>query len=83
MILDAAQIKEIILTNPNKSIVDKARLNNKKLRMHLYGEGMDGEISNIPGHEGDELKSLRKKYAKSNRDLFARMSRPIDKVFSV
>lgn len=82
MTLTPEQIKTIITTNPNKDLVTKANLNAKKLRMHLYGEGLDGEIKDIDGHEKEELKKLRKKYAKSNKDLFSRLSRPIDKVFS-
>ncbi|MBP7398175.1 MAG: hypothetical protein KA954_01220 [Chitinophagales bacterium] len=50
--------------------------------MHIYGEGLKEEISTIDGHEKPELYEIRKKYAKSNRDLFARESRPIDKIFS-
>jgi len=82
MILDITAIQDIILNNPNKDLVTKAKLNNKKLRMHIYGEGLANEIAAIDGHEKEELKNLRKKYAKSNKDLFARMARPIDKVFS-
>jgi hypothetical protein len=82
MILTPEQIRNIITTNPNKDLVIKAQQNSKKLRMHLYGDGLDGEIKDIDGYEKPELRALRKKYAKSNKDLFARLSRPIDKVFS-
>lgn len=82
MILDITQIKEILLKNPNKGLIDAAKLNNKKLRMHLYGEGLKHEIHPIDGHEKETLTNLRKKYAKSNKDLFARLGRPIDKVFT-
>lgn len=82
MILDIKQIKNIILNNPNKALIDLAKANNKKLRMHLYGEGLKDVITAIAGHEKDDLRLLRQKYAKSNKDLFTRLARPIDKVFT-
>lgn len=82
MILNPIQIKDIVLNNPNKTLVQAAQKASKKLRMHLYGEGLDGEITCIDSHEKEVLLNLRKKYAKSNKDLFSRLSRPIDKVFT-
>lgn len=82
MILTTDQIKEIVIKNPNKALVDKAKTDSKKLRMHIYGENLKTEITSIKGHESNILNDLRKRYAKSNKDLFARWFRPIDKVFS-
>jgi hypothetical protein len=82
MILTENQIKEIILTNPNKDLVNKGVKYNKTLRMHMYGEGLEGHMDQIEGFEKDQLKKLRVKYTRSNKDLFSRLGRPIDKVFS-
>lgn len=82
MTLDEQSIKEIILNNPNKGLVQRGQEMNRKLRMHLYGENMDKYLEIIEGYEGKGLNSLRQRYAKSNKALFTRISRPIDKVFS-
>jgi hypothetical protein len=82
MILTPEQITDIILHNPNKDLVTKGRKYNKIMRLHIYGEGMDSHLSTISGFETPALKELRTKYSKNNKDLFARLIRPIDKVFS-
>jgi len=82
MILDQTQIAAIIKDNPgNKRIVD-GRNYSKKMRRHIYGEGMDTYFESITGFERDSLKELRVKYSKSNKDLFSRLGRPLDKVFT-
>lgn len=82
MILREDQIKSIILENPNRDYVAKGRRYNKLLRMHLYGEGLKDNLDKIDGYETKELADLKVKYARSNKDVFARLKRPIDKVFS-
>jgi hypothetical protein len=82
MILDIQSIKDIILNNPNKDMVAKSVSINKKLRTHLFGEGLTEHIKKIAGKEYEHDHVLRKQYSKSNKDLFARLGRPIDKVFS-
>jgi hypothetical protein len=82
MILTPDQIKNIILSNPNKELVNQAKLYSKELRTHIYGENLSAKITTIDGFEKEGLKELRAKYAKSNKDLFGRLGRPVDKVFS-
>jgi hypothetical protein len=82
MIYGEDAIKQIILTNPNKAMLDAARVKSKKLRMHIEGEGLDEYIEGMPYFEKAELLKIRKKYARSNRDLFDRLFRQRDKVFS-
>lgn len=82
MILDQIQIRDIILNNPGKDLVSKGTDYTKQLRMHMYGEGLDLHLKQIEGFEKDQLKKLRVMYTRSNKDLFARLGRPIDKVFS-
>lgn len=77
-----AEIKAIILNNPNKDRINAGRKYSKELRMHMYGEDLEGHFEMIKGFEALSLKELRVKYAKSNKDLFSRLARPIDKVFS-
>ena len=84
MILSAQQIVDIILENPGLARVNKGVAYSKKLQAHLYGKDIDTleALNQIDGFERPSLKTLRAKYAKSNKDLFARLSRPLDKIFS-
>jgi len=82
MVLSYPQIKSIILDNPNKALIQKGVDYNKAMRMHLYGENLTGALTTIDGMESATLQTLRVKYAKSNKDLFARLGRNCDKVFS-
>lgn len=82
MILTLADIQQIVKENPGKQRVQKGVEYSKKLRRHIYGEGLEQHIQLITGYEKEEMKELRKKYCRSNKDLFSRLGRPIDKVFS-
>ena len=82
MILSQSQIRNVIIDNPNKDLVSRGVEYNKKLRLHMYGDGLEKGTEMIDGYEKRELRDLRAKYCRSNKDLFARLSRPIDKVFS-
>lgn len=82
MILDEQQIRELIVNNPGKARVLKGQQYSNKLCRHLYGKNLDSYLEQIDGFERPSVLNLRKKYAKSNKDLFARLSRPLDKVFT-
>lgn len=82
MILSTTDITRIVKDNPGEKRIQAAREYSSTMRMHLYGENLDDHIETITGYEGTGGRSLRAKYAKSNKDLFARVGRPIDKVFS-
>lgn len=82
MILEHNQLKDIVLNNPNQALVLAGVKKNKRLRMHMYGEGLDTHLEVIKGFEKDWVKELRVKYTRSNKDLFSRLGRPEDKVYS-
>lgn len=82
MILTLPDIVDVLKTNPGAVMLREAREYNKRLRLHMYGEGMEEELANIKGFERDHVADLRRKYAKSNKDLFTRLSRPLDKIFT-
>ncbi len=82
MILSEGQIKDLILNNPGKARVNKGRQYSAKLRRHIYGTGLESYFEQIPGHERPPILALRSKYSKSNKDLFSRLARPLDKVFT-
>ena len=82
MILSNAEILNILKERPNKDIVDEAQKTAALIRMHVLGIGLDEYIVRINSFENDDQYAVRKKYGRSNRDLFERLCRPIDKVFS-
>lgn len=82
MILSPTDIVRIIKENPGKQQIASARSASKRLRLHLYGEGLDTHLQEIPGFEAKSMRNVRAKYAKSNKDLFSRLTRPVDKVFT-
>lgn len=83
MILSLPQIKEILSSRPNQGLLQKATMQSALLRRHIYGGNLkSASITEIKGYEKEEMRELRDKYAKSNKDLFSRLARPIDKVFS-
>lgn len=82
MILQPSDIKTILTENPSRSLLTQAVEYSKDMRVHLYGENLEARLTVIDGFEDKALQKLRVKYAKSNKDLFARLSRPLDKVFS-
>jgi len=82
MILSETDIRNIIVNNPNKALVDAGKKYNKEMRKHFYGDMLSTSLEVIEGYEKNALHALRVTYAKSNKDLFNRLSRPIDKVFS-
>lgn len=82
MILDNAQIKNIITNRPNKKLITAAQAYTKKLLMHIKGIGLDEYIEQVTTFEKEDVIKIRKKYAVSNKAIFSRIHRPIDKVYS-
>ena len=82
MILAKDDIQKIIVDNPGAKRIKEAIDYSKTLKRHMYGDKLDGHWSMIDGFEDKAMLTVRKKYSKSNKDLFARLSRPIDKVFT-
>lgn len=82
MILTETEIRKIVLENPGQALIAKGREYSEKLRRHIYGAGLDSYFKQIDSFERPTLLNLRKQYSKSNKDLFSRLGRPLDKVFS-
>ncbi|MBO9151919.1 hypothetical protein ACFOTA_06860 [Chitinophaga sp. GCM10012297] len=82
MNLRTVDIKRILKERPNAAIVDEGKRMNKKLAVHIAGIGMSTYLEKINTFENDDQKAIRQKYARSNVDLFERIGRPIDEVFS-
>jgi hypothetical protein len=81
MILSVPELVEAV-KNPNKAIIAEGETYSKKLRMHINSAGIEAHIEQVEKMERPALFAVRKKYTKGNKPLFARMSRPIDKVWS-
>lgn len=82
MILDLQQIKYVIIKNPNRDLVIAGQEKCKELRMHMYGEGLEHHLKIINGFEKQWVRKLRVEYTRSNKDLFSRLGRPEDNVYS-
>jgi hypothetical protein len=82
MIYAFEQIRDIILNNPNKPIIDKGRAMCDKYMLHLYGRGMASAIKHCKHFVNDDLYKVQKEYAVSNVDLFGRILQQEDMVFT-
>lgn len=76
------ELQDIFLQNPLAAQLNEARSQSKRLALHITGIGMKTAIETMDEFETEQKKNLRQKYSRSNRDIFARLHRPIDKVFS-
>src|ERR1041384_6068845 len=82
MKLTLTEIKGILDKRPNQSLIRVAKNMNKILSVHITGLGKDEYLSKIETFENSDQEKLRKRYARSNEDLFERVLRPLDKVFT-
>lgn len=82
MILEDQDIINLLSVNPIMDLLDSARKKSAILNLHITGDGMKNAVETMPYFEDEQRKNLRQKYARSNRDIFSRLHRPIDKVFT-
>jgi hypothetical protein len=82
MILQPGDILSILKNKPNASVVQTSRAQSLRLTAHVTGIGNDTLLEKLTGLENEEQLNLRKKYSRSNKDIFARIHRPEDKIFS-
>lgn len=79
---EIGQIKKIILDNPNKKLIEKAREWRKSLMRHGYGLDVSGGLRRDQYFENSEIYTSRSEHPVSNRDLFARLLQQEDMIFS-
>ena len=53
------QIKDIIIRNPNKKLLEGAQATRKKLMMHLYGQGMSECLERMEYFENEDIHKAR------------------------
>jgi len=79
MILTTDQILDKI-ENPHPTI-EVLKKEHGELLMHVHGIGVTDYLKQVEGLESDIKIELRKRLARSNKDLFADILRPTDKIF--
>jgi len=80
MPLSLQELKRIV-EKPNPYF-KKLRDEQSKLEMHVTGKGMTSYIEKIESFEDQQQIDLRKKYTKSNKDVFKSLLSPLEKIFS-
>jgi hypothetical protein len=76
------QIKNIVIQNQNKGLIDAGKKQADKLMLHLHGVGMEGALNRFDYFENPDLYAERKKYTISNKDLFGRLLQQEDMIFT-
>lgn len=79
---DLAKLLEIFKNNPMALFLIAARKASAMLNMHITGVDFRQAITQMDEFETEQKKNLRQKYSRSNKDVFARLHRPIDKIFT-
>lgn len=82
MILTNSELLKVLTKRPNKKLIDFGQEQRKKARMHLYGVGMSEHLTMIEGFEKPWMQQIRVKYVQSNKDMLARVTKPITKIFT-
>ncbi len=81
MTLSNNQVKEIILGGVSPEIL-LSRKNSRELNSHFTGKGSLEVLEKLDSYETQGQKILREKLHKSNRSVFAFLTRPTDKIFT-
>lgn len=71
----------LYLKNPDPRILE-AKKNHQQYLVHVHGIGVAEYLQKIEGLESEEKFELRKRLARSNKDLFSTLFRHADKIFS-
>lgn len=79
---DIAKLLILFKTNPMALFLMAARKASAMLNMHITGINFREAITQMDEFETEQKKNLRQKYSRSNKDVFARIHRPIDKIFT-
>lgn len=82
MILTFDQIKEYIKHPVNKQNIKIAKEKHGVYNMHVNGVDVKEYLTPINGYENADQKKLRDELARSNKDIYARILQPTNKVFT-
>lgn len=81
-VIPFSQIQQIIKLNPNKELIANARDCANHLMMQVFGVGLDDSLPKYGYFESDAIHAERKQGAISNQDLFERILKREEMVFS-
>lgn len=81
-IYNIEQIGNIINERPNKRRVEAAKRYNKKLMMHLHGRDIKSALKRMAYFENTAIYKHRSEYAMSNVDMFERVLREEEQIFT-
>lgn len=81
MVLTDTQILSYIQNPNNDSMADYVK-SHDKLNMFANGKGIEDYIIQIQGLETKDKAELRKRFARSTKDVISKILRPTDKVYS-
>lgn len=76
------ELSKIFELNPLLLHLTECRKQSARLSIHITGDNLKSAIETMDEFETEQKKNLRQKYSRSNKDIFCRIHRPIDKVFS-
>lgn len=76
------QIQQIIKLNPNKQLISNAKTVANNLMMQVYGVGLQDSLPKYGYFESDAIHAERLQGAISNKDLFERILKREEMVFS-
>lgn len=71
-----------LLKEPQRDVIKAMKKEHMHLLMHVHGVNVTEYLTQVEGLESDEKIKLRKKLARSNKDLFSDILRPTDKIFN-
>ncbi len=80
-VLEINEIIQIIKAG-KPSFMREAQKKQKILNVHVNGRNVTEYLSKVDGFENESQYTLRKKFAISNKFVFANLLRPVDKVFT-
>lgn len=81
-IIPFAQIQQIIKLNPNKILISNAKSRADNLMMHVFGDGLQNSLPRYGYFESQDIHNERKQGAISNQDLFERILKREEMVFT-
>lgn len=75
-------MKQILKDRPTRKIWETAVADAKKLQMHVLGHGLEQHIEKIDYYESNRGIGLRRKYCKTNRDLWGRVLKQAENIWN-
>ena len=81
-ILDVNSIKLILENKPNATLISKAIDKSNIYKRHTTGEGAEDYLQEIEGYENITQRDLRRKLFTSNKSVFSKCLKHLDRVFT-